>query len=120
MPWDYHQNHAVAGPSGASPLVVGSRAGRKRPRPAEIPAAAPVTAIVPYVPPLPKRPRRVPAAPNMVGRVLVEADEGDLPFDARCSDYVLGCRVESQHGRHAGLCSHVLLDTPRGAGVRRR
>ena len=44
-------------------------------------------------------------------------DEGEVPFDLRCSNYVQGCRIEACNGRHTGECSHIVLDSPRRASA---
>ena len=81
-------------------------------------AASSSTAVLPYVapPPTHSRERR---APGWVGWALERLGDDEIPFEQRCSNYVQGCRALSCNGRHADLCSHILLTSPRG-GVTRK
>ena len=89
----------------------------RRPRLADSSTAgASSTAVLPYVAPL-ERPHRERTQPGWTGYALVQEDEGEVPFDLRCSNYVQGCRIEACNGRHTGECSHIVLDSPRRASA---
>ena len=111
----HFDDRPVAAVVPASPPPVNPPRARKRARSSvggETSAAPPVARPRPT-------PGKAPARPGWRGYVMESDDDDSVPHDRRCSNYVRGCTVISLHGRHAGTCSHVLLDAPRRSDSRR-